>query len=80
MCKNYCQKRYHVTDRNNSGSPQRDTLMSSLTKTTTDDPDKSTMKLHTIEQIIKREEKGSLSRSLKTVEIQPPIQLNLSNL
>lgn len=75
MFKNYCHKRFHITDQRNSGSPQRDSLVSSLTKTTTDDPDRSTMKLHTIEQIIKREEKGSMSRSLKTIEIQPSTQL-----
>lgn len=69
LVKNVCGRRFKKANRVDSGSPQRETLMASIVKTTTDDPDKSGMKLHTIEQILKEEEKGSISQSLKQVDL-----------
>lgn len=67
--RNYCQRRFRVARRTSSGSPRRDEISYATTKTTTDEPDKSSMKLHTIDQILKQEEKGSVSQSLKQVEL-----------
>lgn len=59
ILRNYCQKRIRNSQANSSGRKRLTDI--DTVRTTTDDETSSTVKLHTLEQILKNEEKSYVS-------------------